>query len=135
MVYVYYTDGDSINNNTANTSKKPDAILTLYVDDLMLAGGDKAVPKMLQEKLMSRFATTDMGDISMILSMQVTRNGEGGTLTISQVDYTRFVLEMYGMGKFKPVSTPGAGKMCHSASQKGIFLTNREAAILGNHSR
>ena len=41
-VYVYYTGDDSINNSTANTTRKLETILTLYVD-MMLAGGDKAV--------------------------------------------------------------------------------------------
>ena len=63
MVYVYYTDDNSIKN------KKPDAILTPYVDGLVLAGGDKAVLKILKVKLISRFATTDMGNISLILGM------------------------------------------------------------------
>ena len=85
---------DSINNNTANTSKKPDAILTLYVDDLMLAGVDKAVLNMLKEKLMSHIVvTTDMGDISLILGMKVSRNRESGTLTGSPADCTRSVLQ------------------------------------------
>ena len=83
-VYVYYTDDDSINNSTANTSRKPEAILTIYDDDLMLAGGDEVVLKMLKEKLISHFATTDMGDISLIRGMQVTLNRENGTLAISQ---------------------------------------------------
>ena len=77
----------------------------------MLAGGDKAVIKMLKEKLISSFATTDMGDISLIiLGMQVTRDRESETFTISQADYTRPVVEKYAMGECKPVSTPGAGK-------------------------
>ena len=54
IVYVFCTYDDSI-NNTANTSKKPDAILTFFVDELVLAGGDKAVPKILKEKPMIRF--------------------------------------------------------------------------------
>ena len=62
-VYVYYTDNHCITNSTANTSRKPEAILTLYVDDLILAGGDKVVLKMLKENMMNRFATTDMGYI------------------------------------------------------------------------
>ena len=98
-VCVYYTDDDSINNSTANTSRKPEAILTIYDDDLMLAGGDKAMLKMLKEKLISHFATTDMGEISLILGMQVTLNHENGTLTISQADYTRSALKKYGMGE------------------------------------
>ena len=67
-VYVYYTDDDSINNSTANTSRKPDGIITLYVDDLVLAGGDKAVLKMLKEKLMSRFVKTNTGDCLLYTS-------------------------------------------------------------------
>ena len=55
--------------------------------------------KMLKEKLISHFATTDMGEISLILGMQVTLNHENGTLTISQADYTRSALKTYGMGE------------------------------------
>ena len=92
-VYVYYTDDDSINNSTTSTIRKPEAILTRYVDDLTLTGGDKAVLKALKKKLIRRFATTDMGDISLILGIQVTRNRKNGTLTISQANYTRSVFE------------------------------------------
>ena len=126
-VCVYYTDDDSINNSTANTSRKPDGIITLYVDDLVLAGGDKAVLKMLKEKLMSRFAITDMGDISLILGMQVTRNRENGMLTISQANCTRSVLEKYGMGECKPVNTPGAGKELSLDQPEGNLLNDTES--------
>lgn len=86
-IYVYYTDGDSINNNTANTSKKPEAIPTVYFHDLMPAGGGKAVLKMLKEKpMMRRVAKTNMGDISLVRGMQVTGNCGNGKLTISQAD-------------------------------------------------
>ena len=126
-VYVYYTDDDSINNSPANTSRKPEAILTLHVDDLMLTGGEKAVLKMLKEKLMSRFAITDMGDISLILGMQVTRNRENGMLTISQANCTRSVLEKYGMGECKPVNTPGAGKELSLDQPEGNLLNDTES--------
>ena len=123
MVHVSCTDDDSINNNTANTSKKPDAILTLYVVyDLVLAGGDKAVLTILKEKLMIRFATTDMGFISLILGMQVNQNRESGTLTISQADYTRTLDEKYGLGASEPVSTPGIGKELSLDQSEGDLL-------------
>ena len=48
----------------------------------MLAGGEKAVLQMLKEKLMSRFATTDVADISHILGIHVTCNRGSGTLTM-----------------------------------------------------
>ena len=125
-VYVYYMDDDYINNSTANTSRKPEAILTLYVDDLMLTGGDKAVLKMLKETLMNRVATADMGDISLILGMKITRIRENGTLTISQAIYTRSVLEKYGTGECKPVNTPGAGKELSLDQPEGNLLNATE---------
>ena len=87
----------------------------------MLAGGDKAVLKsMIKEKLMGRFAKTDIGDISLTFDMRVTRNRESGALTISHADYTKFVLEKHGKGgSAKYVSTPAAGKELSRDQSKG----------------
>ena len=110
-VYVYYTDDDPTKNSTSNTSRKPDPILTLYVDNLMFAGGDKTVLKMLKEKLMSRFVKTNTGDISLMLGMKVTRNRENGTLTISQADYTKV--------RVRSVRNGGVQTREHAWSRKG----------------
>ena len=37
---------------------------------------------------MDRFEMTDMGDVSRVLGMSVTRNGKEGTITIDQKDCT-----------------------------------------------
>lgn len=55
-VYVYCTGDDTVNNNTVFTSKELEAMLTLHVDDRMLAGKNKAVFQTLR----GRFATTNM---------------------------------------------------------------------------
>ena len=47
-------------------------ILTLYVDDLLLVGADVQVIESIKRKLMERFKMTDMGDVSLVLGMQVT---------------------------------------------------------------
>lgn len=56
-VYVHCT-GDGCINNPANANKKPEAIFTIYFDDLVLAEGNKAVLKLLKEKLMRPFTYT-----------------------------------------------------------------------------
>ena len=43
--------------------------------------------KRLRKALMDRFAMTDMGEVSLILGMAVTRNYDAGTLAITQKDY------------------------------------------------
>ena len=58
-------------------------ILTLYVDDLLVIGGDIQLMEKIKRKLMDQFKMTDMGDVSLVLGMQVTRDRQGKTLTIS----------------------------------------------------
>lgn len=55
---------------------------------------------------MSPFGMTDMGNMSFILGMQVTRDSEKGTLTISRQNDTKSVLEVFGVGNCIPLSTP-----------------------------
>ena len=64
---------------------------------------------MHKQKLMSRFKTTDMGNVSLVLGMQFTRDREKGILTITRKNYTKFMLEKFGMSACTPLSTPGLG--------------------------
>ena len=52
------------------------SVLAMYVDDLILLGGNTPLLKDLRIQLMDRFAMTDMGDVSMVLGMQITRDRE-----------------------------------------------------------
>ena len=52
----------------------------------------------IKEKLMKTFKMTDMGDVSLVLGMQVTRDRERGTLIITQENYTKSILDRFGMG-------------------------------------
>ncbi|CAM9435336.1 unnamed protein product, partial [Sphacelaria rigidula] len=81
-------------------------ILTLYMDDLLLVGADIQVIQSIKQKLVKWFKMTDMGDVSLVLGMQVTRDRQEKTITISQEKYTRSILEKFGMVDCKPVSTP-----------------------------
>ena len=58
---------------------------------------------------MNRFEMPDMGDVSRILGMNVTRDREKRTTTISQKDYTEDVVQRYGMKDCNPAYTPGVG--------------------------
>ena len=49
-------------------------VLTLYVDDVLLLGKDRKVLERIKRKLMGRFSSTDMGDVSLVLGMEVTRD-------------------------------------------------------------
>ena len=73
------------------------AILTLYVDDVVLLGANKHLLDKLKKQLMDRFEMTDMGDVSRILGVNVKRDREEGIITINQKDYTEDIVQRYGM--------------------------------------
>ena len=85
------------------------SVLTMYLDDLLLLGGNTPLLKDLKMQLMNRFAMNDIGDVSMVLGMQIIRDREAKTLTISQEHYTKSVLARVGMAECNPVHTTGAG--------------------------
>ena len=58
---------------------------------------------------MARFSMTDLGEVSLILGMKITRDRSKRTLYISQTDYTRSILDLFNMKDCSPVSTPSTG--------------------------
>ena len=48
------------------------AILTLYVEDILLPGNIRQLLGKLKKQLIDRFEVTDLGDVSKVLGMNVT---------------------------------------------------------------
>ena len=100
-------------------------VLTFYVDDVLLLGKDRKVPERIKRKLMGRFSMTDMGDVSLVFGMEVTRDRTKGTVTITQENFVKSLLERYGMGNCNPAHTPGVGKEL-SLDQPEENILNKE---------
>ena len=83
-------------------------VLAMYVIDLLLLGGDTTLLKDKKIQLMDRLAMTDMGDVSMVLGMKITRERGTKPLTISQGHYAKSVLARLSMAECNPVGTTGA---------------------------
>ena len=80
-------------------------ILTLHVDDILLLSTSKTMLSKPKQQLVDRFEMSNMGDVSRIISMNVTRNREKEAITISQKDYTEDVVHRYGMEGCNPAYT------------------------------
>ena len=85
-------------------------VLTLYVDDVLLLGKYRKVLERIKRKLMGCFSMTDMGDVSLVFGMEVTSDRTKGTVTITQENYVKSLLERYWMRNCNPANTPGVGK-------------------------
>ena len=82
-------------------------ILTLYVDDILITGKDPTLVEQKKKELKERFDMTDMGEVSRILGMEVTRDYDEGTLAITQTAYVDSILKRFGMQDANAAHTPG----------------------------
>jgi Reverse transcriptase (RNA-dependent DNA polymerase) len=59
------------------------SIITLYVDDISMVSNDPNTIEQDKLKLKQKYQMTDLGDISWILGMRITRDREKGTIMLS----------------------------------------------------
>ena len=69
---------------------------------------------------------TDMGEASLVLAMEIKRDREAGTLTISQDAYCKSILKWFGMSDCKPTGTPGYGSEISNKQPEDILLNEEE---------
>lgn len=81
-------------------------IMCLYVDDLLIAGSDKSEVAKIKRELSDRFEMKDLGAATIIVGIEIKRDRERKSLTISQHEYTQKVLARFGMENSKTVATP-----------------------------
>ena len=118
-VYVYEDENGS-------------AILTLYMDDIILLGANKQMLYKLKKQLIDRFEMTDMGDVSRVLGMKITCGREEGTITINQNDYTEDIVQRYGIAT--PRTPQEGGLNCLWINQRRTSRTKKTSGD-NNQSR
>jgi hypothetical protein len=86
-------------------------ILCLYVDDTLVAFNNMLLSVWLHDKaeISKLYPIKDIGQVVWILGMEVVRNRDAGTITLSQAVYIENLLNQYSMsiGNVKTCSNPG----------------------------
>ncbi|PIL24549.1 hypothetical protein GSI_13399 [Ganoderma sinense ZZ0214-1] len=97
-VWVYLCDGVRL-------------IIPVFVDDITIAGKDKAVIQRVKDNLRKHFKLQDLGPTSWLLGVQIKHDHSKCSLSISQRQYALDIVKRYGFSNYDPVSThmdPGA---------------------------
>ena len=81
-------------------------ILSLYVDDILLAGNDMHLLMMSKDWLFSNFEMKDLGEVNFILGVKIIRNRSWRFLGLSQAAYIQKILERFRMKNSKAGETP-----------------------------
>jgi hypothetical protein len=96
----------SINEHVVYTRGKDQhrLIVGVYVDDLVITGGDVAMIKHFKREMKSTFQMSDLGLLSYYLGLEV-KQGKGG-IAISQGAFARKIVEEAGLKNCNPSATP-----------------------------
>lgn len=81
-------------------------IIALYVDDITIASEDPDEIASVKSMLKEHYEITDLGDITWILGMHVTRDRSAGWIALSQKAYVEAILDRFDKSTVRPISTP-----------------------------
>ena len=81
-------------------------ILSLYVDDILLARNDIEMIVTTKRWLSSIFEMKDMGEANYVLGVKIFRDCSRKLLGLSRETYIKMILERFCMRNSKPIDTP-----------------------------
>jgi Reverse transcriptase (RNA-dependent DNA polymerase) len=110
--------------------------LLVYVDDIAAAAKDTTALHWFYDNFRKRFNTKDLGEISKLLGMRITRNRDKRELFVDQEQYLEKILNRIGLplrssSICKPRTTPVSGKYEKLEPAKD----NEERADIGTYQR
>ncbi|CAI7869207.1 unnamed protein product, partial [Closterium sp. NIES-53] len=88
-----------------DTSLPPFYVL-VYVDDLVFATADTARLAHVKSELQKRHTCTDLGELRSYLGLQITRDREQRTITLTQSHMVQQVLQRFDFTYSSPQATP-----------------------------
>ena len=100
------------------------------MDDVVIFTNDKELDQRLTNELCKNFQMKNLGDITSILGIRVTRDRKNGTIAIDQEQYINEILHRFVMDDCNPVSTPMdlnqkiSSKMCPINDEKKQQMKN-----------
>jgi hypothetical protein len=80
------------------------ALVSLYVDDLIITGNASKLIENIKNDLSQMFEMKDLGELHYCLGLEIWR--EKGKTMVTQSKYAREILERFNMYECKAVSTP-----------------------------
>uniref|UniRef100_A0A8D9B1F5 Copia protein n=1 Tax=Cacopsylla melanoneura TaxID=428564 RepID=A0A8D9B1F5_9HEMI len=95
----------------------------LYVDDLILCCNDLNKIQNMKNRLCKEFKMTDFGKLKFFLGIEIERDEEKGTLSMSQKQYILKLLDRFQMTDCKGVNTP---------MEKGLQLEKNISSVVIN---
>jgi hypothetical protein len=89
-----------------NDDSKGCTYVLVYVDDILIAAKDMVSVNVTKSRLMQSFEARDLGEASLFLGMNITRDRATGSLKVSQERAIGNLINKYGLNEAKPKTVP-----------------------------
>jgi Reverse transcriptase (RNA-dependent DNA polymerase) len=77
-----------------------------HIDDLTLVASSMDLVNALKRDLKSKLEMTDMGELHWLLGIEIKRDPEKRTISLSQQSYIQSIIDCYGLSDAHTVSMP-----------------------------
>jgi hypothetical protein len=101
-------------------------MISLYVDDLIIASDCPIILADVKKALNSRFEMKDLGELQYYLGFQIRRDRKRKLIHVNQERYTRDLLHFFDMHMSKPVDTPLAPKSYENNSNDALEISQSQ---------
>lgn len=81
-------------------------VVVVHVDDCTIAASSMDHITKLKDKIRTHVEITDLGELHWLLGIEVTRNRDNHTLSLSQKTYLDSIIRRFNFEELKPVSNP-----------------------------
>src|SRR6266853_2889749 len=89
-------------------------ILIIHVDDCVITGSSATLMAEYKVRFNMRYALTDLGLVSWLLGLKVTRNCKNRTILLSQTTYINTMLDRFDLSAAKPYRFPMVPRIIYS---------------------
>jgi hypothetical protein len=81
-------------------------LIAIYVDDILILGRHLHRIKIIKNHLSEKFDMVDFGEAEDILGLEINRDRENGTLTLTQTAYITDIVHKFNLQDSKPTPLP-----------------------------
>lgn len=89
-----------------DTKGELNGMISLYVDDLTICTKNPRDMDQIKQALHQRFKMEDMGELSYLLGIEITRDRKTRTLSLSQTKYVDDIINRFKLNNTPGISTP-----------------------------
>jgi hypothetical protein len=84
----------------------PEIIVTVYVDDILIIGKNRAIINLFKKSLSAYFKIKDLGEAVDYLGIEIKQNVLNGTIILSQEVYVKSIIRKFELENLKLVYMP-----------------------------